>query len=247
MAIPITPKPPYPNVPQTAGVPPVLRQIGAVQNTIVTLAADAAQLINLFSGPQWGLFTADGTPAFSVPGTSISVQIGGASLSASVPGALSRILGVVGSSTGDVEFQLDHQISTAPQEQGAFMSYNKVSSPYRSRVTYIVSGLQSQRGAFLAQVLAVQNAPASDQSLLTLIMPEISYPSCNVVHHSYRRSSRNGVTMIAVDVWVEQVRVTGTAAYSNTTLPSGANQQNDGTVQAQPPTPTQQSGVTRVQ
>lgn len=236
MPIPVTPKPTYPNVPMAPGVPPLLRQIGAVQNTVVLLAADAAEIIGLFSGPQWGLFTAGGAPAFNVPGASINVSLGGLNATVPIPNVLA---GGSGQSVGDMEFRLDYQIATAPQEQGAFVSYNKVSNPFGGRVTYIVSGTETQRGAFLAQVLAVQQSLV----LLTLTMPEYSYPSCNVVHHGFRRSAQNGVTMFAVDIWVEEVRVTGAAAFSNTALPSGAAQVNDGTVQPQPPTPAQTSAV----
>lgn len=236
MPIPNTPKPAYPSVPQAPGVPPVLRQIGAIQNTVVLLAADAAQIVSLFAGPQWGLFTTNGAPAFNVPG--LTIGIGG--FTVPIPGI---IAGGSGQSVGEVEYRLDHQISTAPQEGGAFLSYNKVSTPFAGRVTYIVSGTQAQRNAFLQAVAAMQKS----LTLLTLTMPEISYPSCNVVHHDFRRTARNGVTMFSVDIWVEEVRVTGTAAFSNTQTPSGANQVNGGTVQPQTPTPTQQSGVTRIQ
>lgn len=240
MAIPITPKPQYPNVPIAPGVPPVLRQIGAIQNTIVTLVSDVARIVSLFGGPQWGLFTATGAPAFG--STTASVNIGPVTLA--VPTALAPILGGTGQSVAGIEFRLDYQISTAPQEGGAFLSYNKVSTPFAARVTYNVSGTESQRAAFLQAVAAQQQS----LSLLTLVMPEVrSVSGCNVTHYDFRRTAQNGVTMFAVDVWVEEVRVTGTAAYSNTQLPSGANQVNGGTVQPQTPTPFQQSGVTRVQ
>lgn len=236
MPIPITPKPRYPDVPVAPGVPPVLRQAGAVQNTVVALVADAVQIINLFFGPKWGLFTADGAPAFDVPGASIN--IGGFSIP--IPSILA---GGNGQSVGEVEYRLDYQIATAQQENGAFLSYNKVSTPFAGRVTYIVSGFEAQRTAFLTAVAAAEHA----LTLYTLTMPEISYPSCNVVHHDFRRTAQNGVSMFSVDVWVEEVRITGTAAFSNTQTPSGADQVNNGTVQPQQPTPTQQSGVTRIQ
>jgi len=41
------------------------------------------------------------------------------------------------------------------------------------------------------------------------------------------------VTLLVVDVWVEQVRVTGTSQFSNTAQPAGADQVNGGTVQPQ--------------
>jgi hypothetical protein len=222
--IPVTPKPQYPDVPQSPGVPPLLRQAGNVQNNIGLLASDAVSVLRLFNPAQWGLFDSSGQPAFGTPGGGI------------VSAAL-QVLGAGGQSVGDIEYRLDYRIATAPQEMGAFLSYNKVSTPFNGRVSYIVGGLESQRGAFLQQVLAAEQA----LTLYSLVMPEITYPSCNVTHHDYRRTSQRGVALIVVDVWVEEVRISGTTQYSNTQQPSGANPTNGGTVQPQTPTPQQQS------
>lgn len=229
MALPVTSKPTYPNVPLAQGVPaiPRLSPVVNAQNNIVLLAADAASVVSLFVGPQWGLFY-NGSPAFeSIPG--ISGVVGG------VVSALSKLLGASSLSVGQLDYRLDYRISTAPQEEGAFLSYNKVSTPFQARVTYILGGVAAARGAFLS---AVQTMQAS-LTLLSLVMPEKTYPSCNVVHSDYRRSARNGVSMLMVDIWVEEVRVTGTSAFSNTETPAGADQVNGGTVQAQPATPNQ--------
>lgn len=233
MAIPITPKPQFPNVPLAPGVPPIPR-LSNVQNNVVLLAADAASVLALFIGPQWGLFL-NGQPAFqSIPG--IGGILGGA------VNALASLLGASSLSVGQLEYRLDYRISTAPQEQGAFLSYNKVSTPFQGKVTYILGGIAAARGAFLT---AVQNYQAS-LTLLSLTMPEKTYPSCNIVHHDFRRTARNGVSMLLVDIWVEEVRITGTMAFSNTATPAGANPVNGGTVQPQPATPAQTppTGVT---
>lgn len=239
MTIPNTPKPIYPNVPQTAGVPPLLRQPGGITSTIVLLASDAEILLRtlgIFQWQQWGLFNSSGLSAFTAAASGLAAIFTGS-----------------GQSVGDIEYQVSHRISTAPQEQGAFLSYNKVSTPFSGRITYIVSGTEGQRTQFLMQVQAAQDSI----ELFTLVMPEYSYPSCTITHHDFRRTSRNGVTMLSVDIWVEEVRVTGTAAYSTVTTstgtttapttatsigapgdtaePSGAPQINGGTVQPQTP------------
>ena len=226
VAIPNTPKPAYPNVPAAPGVP-TLPRASSVIGTVSLLAADASSILNFFGPPQWGLFDSTGQPAFA---------------NTSVGGILSAIASIVlggGQSVGDIEYRIDHRISTAPQEQGAFLSYNKVSLPFNGRVTYIVSGTAAQRSAFLGQVLARQ----ASLDLLTLVMPEFSYPSCNIVHHDFRRMAQSGVSMIAVDIWVEEVRVTGTAAYTNTQTPSGSDPVNGGTAQPQPLSAAQQANV----
>jgi hypothetical protein len=230
MPIPNTPKPTYPNVPMAPGIPLVPRQPGSSSGlaSIVLLASDAAAVVSLFAGPQWGLFTQDGTPAFSaIPG------VGG--IAGGIVASAIRLVGGGGQSIGSEEFRLDHKIATAPQEQGAFLSYNKVSTPFAGRVTYVLSGVATLRGAFLASVKAMQ----ASLTLLSLVMPEYTYPSCTVVHHDLKRSARDGVSMFSVDIWVEEVRITGTAAFSNTQTPAGAAQTNGGTVQPQIPTPPQ--------
>lgn len=237
MAIPVTPKPEFPNVPLALGVPALPRQSPVVnaQNNIVLLAGDAASIVRLFLGPQWGLFR-DGAPAFeSIPGIN-AIFVGG------VVSALAGLLGAASLSVGQVEYRIDHRISTAPQEEGAFLSYNKVSMPFQAKVTYILGGIAPARGAFLTAVQSMQDS----LTLLSLVMPEKTYPPCNVIHHDFRRSARNGVTMLAVDVWVEEVRVTGTTAFSDTAAPGGADPVNGGAVQPQAATTgqTPTTGVT---
>lgn len=215
MSLPITPVPEFPNVPIAPGVPPVLREVGAVQNTAVQLIADGLQVASLLSGPQWGLFTSDNTPAF--PGETASPLIN----------SIISGLGISGLSVADLEFRSDYRISTAPQEEGAFLSYNKVQEPFAGRVTYAVSGLEFARQAFIQQAIAL----CASLELLTLVMPEYQFSSCNAVHWGFRRTAAHGVSMILADIWVEQVRVTGTAAFANTKRPDGAAPVDSGTVQ----------------
>jgi hypothetical protein len=226
MPIPVTPKPTYPNVPQAPGVPSVLRRVGQVQNNVVLLAGDVVGILNLFTGPQWGLFTSTGAPAFG-------------SVSGTILGTLGRLAGLGGQSVGEVDFRNGYRISTAPQEQGAFMSYNKVNDPFQGRVTYIVSGLQGQRSAFLSAV----SAAIASLDLYSLVMPEHTYPSCNITHYDLRRSAQNGITMFGVDIWVEEVRIAGSPQFSNTASASGADPVNGGTVQPQTPSQAQNPNV----
>ena len=209
MPIPNTPKPRFPAVPVAPGVPPVLRQAGAIQSTVVQLVADVGQIAALFGAPQWGIFTTAGAPVI----------------------AADTVL--------DVEYRQENRISAAPQEQGAFLSYNKVADPFPARVTLPQGDTADSRTAFLNEILDAQ----ASLDLYTLVTPEITYPSVNVTHHDYRRTSVSGVTLLAVDVWVEQVRVTGTSQFSNTQQPAGADQVNGGTVQPQAPTAAQTSAL----
>lgn len=205
MPFPIIIKPEFPNVPIAIGVPPLLRPAGAVfaVAAAVALTADAAGIFGTFGAPLWGIFDQSGNPV------------------------------IVSDTVIDFAFRKEWKISDAPQEQGAFMSYNKVELPFDGPITFAKSGPDYQRTAFLQ---SIEQAVASLE-LFSLVMPERIYPSCNVTRYSFRRSQRQGVQLILVDVWVEEVRVTGTTQFTNPTTasPSGADPQNGGTVQALPP------------
>lgn len=217
MAIPPTPKPP-PTVPTAPGVP-ALNRVAAAQNNIGLLLADAAQIANLFAQPQWGLFTQDGGPLF--PGFSATPIIN----------AIASGVGLANTSVGEEAYRREYRISTAPQEHGAFLSYNKVQMPFDGRVSYIVSGLAEARAFFLQQL----ETAAAALDLYALVMPEMVYPSVNIIHHDFRRRASRGLQMLEVDIWVEEVRVTGTAQFSNgtTKTPSGADPFNAGQLQVQ--------------
>ena len=231
MALPPIVKPQYPNVPNAPGVPPMLRQIGAIQATAVLLGADAIQIAQMFQSPMWGIYAYGGAPILA---SSSTVQ----QIVNSVEGTISQlavIAGYAGSasfacSVGSLGFSQDYRISSAPQEQGAFLSYNKVQNPFESHISFIVGGTAASRSAFLSTI----DALAASFSLFNLVTPEVVYHSVNVMHYDYRRTNRSGVAMLTVDVWVEQVRVTGTTAYSNTATPSGADPVNVGSAQGVP-------------
>ena len=193
----------------------------------ILLRADVTSIVNMFDAPEWGLFTASGAPAFDAGG--------GGSIFATVA---SRLFGAGGSSVKELEFRNDNRISNAPQEQGAFVSYNKVASPYNGRVTYIVTGDKATRSNFLRQVAAA----IESLELYTLSMPERVQKNCNVVHYDFRRSAR-GVSQIMVDVWVEEIRIVQAGEFTNTQNPAAAEEQNDGVVQPAPATPQQSASV----
>lgn len=203
-----------------------------IQNNIVLLASDAASLLRLFQGPPWGLFTQGGAGAFTSSASSSLAGVVSTVVTAAVTGNPTG-----GPSVGEIEYRFDDRISSAPQQQGSFLSYNKVQNPYQGRVTYIVSGLIAQRNAFLAQLQAYRQS----LTLLNLIMPEYTFTNCNIIHADVRRSASSGVSMMTVDIWVEEVRITGSSAFTTTTTAAGANIANGGAVQPAIPTAAQQS------
>jgi hypothetical protein len=90
---------------------------------------------------------------------------------------------------------------------------------------------------------------ANSTNLYTVVSPEQVLSNCTIVHHDYRRDVHRGVTMIHVDVWLQQVRLTEPMTFSQSepnaskevygpTQPSGASPASGGTVQAQTPAPS---------
>jgi hypothetical protein len=156
---------------------------------------------------------------------------------------------LVADSVFGVEYARDYKISDYQQEQGAFASYNKVQTPYIAKVTYLVGSSGDERAAFLA---AAEQVVAS-LNLVTIFTPEIPYLNANPTHIGYRRTAEQGVSLLMVEIWCEQVRIIGAGALSNTQSINGASATQNGNTtpqQAAAPatglTPSQQSAVTNI-
>lgn len=148
-------------------------------------------------------------------------------LSADAPGVLTQyppLWGIfwqsgapalVADSVGSVEYKRGYDISDYPQEQGAWASYNKVQKPFDSKVT-LLSSLTRQ------QLLNILEPTVASLAFVSVVTPEVSYPSANLTDYAIRpRTSRSGVSLVTVDVWVKEVRVTATTALGGTARPVG--------------------------
>lgn len=138
---------------------------------------------------------------------------------------------ITADSVKSVEVEAEYTTSDYPVEEGAFESYNKVQKPKEFQITFLKGGRLGGRSDFLQ---SVDDACAS-LDLFTLSTPEIPYASVNPVRYSYKRTAAEGKTLLTVEVWVREVRVTVSAAYTNTAQPDGAANQNGGAVQPQTP------------
>ena len=196
-------------MPQVPNVPgvPSLSSYSA-PTAITLLVADAINLLAGFGPPQWGLF---------LPGSSVPV--------------------VTADSVISFDYKRDWAISDYPVEQGAFESYDKVQTPFTTRLRFSAGGSASNRQVLLDSIEAI----ADTLTLFDAATPEAVYESVNVNHVDYRRTAMNGVGLLSVDVWCTEIRVTGTSEFSNTRSPSGSSPVSGGVVSTQSPTPTQQS------
>ncbi len=124
-----------------------------------------------------------------------------------------------------VEYARDYRISDYPQEEGKFMSYNKVQVPYNGKVGFLVG---PHREAFLNQI----EAQVASLQFVSLVTPEKTYVNANLTHYGYRRVARRGTTLILVEVWVEEVRITGQTQTSNAQGTNGQPTADGGQPQA---------------
>jgi hypothetical protein len=110
------------------GIPALLGQVANVTNKVGLLVADAANILGLFAGPQWGIFNQDGSLAIQ-PDSMISL-----------------------------DFKKDYKIPNYPVEQGSFQSYNKVTLPRGIKVRMSKGGSNSDRANFIVQVNSAANS-----------------------------------------------------------------------------------------
>lgn len=141
--------------------------------------------------------------------------------------------------TADTVASFDYKqswtVSDYPVEEGAFASYDKVAVPFDVRFRYGKGGSDAELLAFLLLIETV----AKSLQRFAAVTPSRTYNSVNVTHYDYRRTSTNGVSMIVVDVWCVEVRVTTTSAFTDTKSPSGASSTEGGVVGTLPASPAQ--------
>jgi hypothetical protein len=130
----------------------------------------------------------------------------------------------------DIDAKGDSRVANYPVERGGFGSYNKVQFPYDCRLRMAIGADLVTRTAFLAQCEAMK------QSLdrFTVITPEATFLNATLQTYSYRRDSRNGVTLIVVDLWFAEVREIIAAQSPQPKEAGGADPVSDGQVQAFP-------------
>lgn len=129
------------------------------------------------------------------------------------------------------DYKQDWAISDYPVEDGGFQSYDKVQLPFDVRVRVTSGGSAAERQALIDEVTDIANS----LELYDVVTPERVYSSVNVSHFDIHRTATGGVGMIVCDIWFLEIRVTSTAAFTNTQQPGDAGQQNIGNVQPQAP------------
>ena len=219
----------FPVVPDVPGVPALSRLATSVVAPVVTLTADAASIRRAFQGPQWGVFL-NGAPYF--------------------PDAV--VLGV--------ELREGYRVASHPVENGGFAAYNKVKEPWDARLilafdgtdnsllgntlgnadlfTAGLAGGQTTGQSNRALAIARLRAAVASLDMFSVVTPEFTWPSANVVRYEVNRRGGNA-SLLVVDVMVEEVRVAAPPDFTDTQNPEGADAVNGGTPQTTDPTPQQ--------
>lgn len=206
--------------------------------TVPLLLADATELVlGALLQPTWGVYL-NGVPVIqpaSLLSSLIQTQLAPIQAIASLIGAPNIL--PVAASTVEFQFKQDWPISNYPQENGAFQSYDKVTLPFDVKLRLVAGGSAPNRQAFLQTCLGIANSMA----LFDIVTPEIVFASMNCTHIDWDRNAARGVSMIAVDLWFQQIPVQAAATFTNTQQPTNAAQQSIGNVQPQAPTSRVQS------
>lgn len=143
-----------------------------------------------------------------------------------------------------LEFRGEARICNYPLEKGAFSSYNKVKLPYSLRLQLVCQNDQMSRHDFLRQLGNMRNS--TDR--FDIASPDGLYQNVTLTRYDYKRTSRNGATMIIAEVVFEYVNETASASYSasqtqnpvvSSNSPSAASPKNTGTATTAQPTPAQ--------
>lgn len=128
-----------------------------------------------------------------------------------------------------LSFQSASTIVNAPIEGGSFASYNKITTPSQAVVQMSKgSGGALQRGAFLAQLLALEGSTLK----FYVISPEFVHRNMCITNVDYARSAQEGVQLIVVNVSLEEVReVKVNYSFEEVEAPSDAKAVDGGSVQ----------------
>jgi hypothetical protein len=218
-------------------MPGVLSTITTIADDVALVAADAALIYEMFAPPAWKIADSSGKTLLQVD------------------------------SVVSFDFSQDFEISDYPVEQGGFVSYNKVFRPYQIKMVVAVGGNNlltnamdaasagsfsdaisaltgiSARQKFLEQL---ENAQAST-TLYSVYTPEKTFDNVTITHVDYDRNAAKGVTLLSVEIWLEQVSDTATATTSaaqNTKQPQSQDPNNAGAVQGYTPSASVTATVT---
>jgi hypothetical protein len=110
------------------GIPSLLNRVAAATNPVALVAADAAQVLRMFTGPSWAVLNIDGSEAL-------------------VPDSLVNL-----------DYKREWMFPNYPLEPNAFESFNKVKTPASCNLRMTKGGTAADRSGFLQAVGALADS-----------------------------------------------------------------------------------------
>lgn len=114
------------------------------------------------------------------------------------------------------EFKKGAQVANFPIEGGKFEAYDKVQRPFDVRLRFATGDTLAAR----QELLESAQAAVDSLELMDAVSPEAIYENVNPTHMDYRRTSVNGVGLIVVDVFCEQIRTTASSTFTSSSTNS---------------------------
>lgn len=118
---------------------------------------------------------------------------------------------VIAESVTSFEYKKHATIASFPVEGGIFENYDKVSRPFDVRLQFTTGGTLADRQALRDSA----DAAVDSLDLMDAVTPLKTYVSVNPVYCDYRHTNVNGVGLLIVDMFCEQVRATATSSFSS--------------------------------
>lgn len=178
MAMPILSVPKFPDVPNVAGVPALLRKATPVLNGIGYISHVSNAVDRLFGSQveeTWGIYDSTGKNQVLTPETFLGI-----------------------------DYKNGSRLMDYPLEKGAFETYNKVQNPFEASISMATGGTLADREKLLSDVESL----IASLDLYTIITPEVTYQNVNMERYDYRRENHNGTHMIVVNLHFREIRVT---------------------------------------
>jgi len=195
------------------GIPALLNKTAYVANTAALLSGDVLVAANMFKPSGWAVYgwVSGGVGRIDITDPVFVVASAASKIASSVANGFTNPLGLAsgaGSKMPDtivsMDYKREYKISDAPQELGAFQSYNKVQRPAVIHLRLAKGGSAADRNAFIAWV----ELQAAGTKLLAIQTPEQTYGGYCIQDFDYRKSSTDGAGIAIVDVEFIQVRET---------------------------------------
>jgi hypothetical protein len=109
------------------------------------------------------------------------------------------------------EFKQGAQVANFPIEGGKFEAYDKVQRPFDIRLRFATGDTLSAR----QDLLDSAKEAVESLDLMDAVSPEAIYENVNPTHFDYRRTAQNGVGLIVVDIFCEQIRTTASSTFTS--------------------------------